>query len=88
MRAAYQPEAFGIVLAPDEMDVAVEVFRMFVRDYDTDERHEHMLGALEKAYEESGRELAGGRRIDMNYLLNAGEIVDQDDEDGGSAVDA
>ena len=89
MRAAYQPEAFGIVLSPDEMDVMVEVFRMHVRDYEVDEQRELMLEAIEEAYAQSGRERAGGRPIGMGFILDAGGTVvidDEDDEDGGAAV--
>lgn len=85
MRAAHQPETYGLVLGAREMDVLVELVRIFVRDFETDELVESMLAELEAVYD---GERAGGRAIDMNYLLNAGEIVDQDDEDGGSAVEA
>lgn len=86
MRVAHQPETFGIALAPVEMDRMVEVFRMHVRDYEVDEMSELMLAEIEKAYEESGRELAGGRTISMEFLLGQSDEDDEDDDGGGVAA--
>lgn len=89
MRAAHQPEAFGVVLDPVEMDRMVEVFRMHVRDYEADELSEQMLVMLEEAYANSGRELAGGRSIDMRFLLGDPDLLELpagEDEEGGTAV--
>jgi len=85
MKAAHQPETYGLVLGAREMDALVEMTRIFVRDFDVPGLMRDMLTELEEVY---AGERAGGRSIDMNYLLNVGEIVDQDDEDSGSAVEA
>lgn len=92
MLASYQPARYGLMLEQREMDVLVEVVRMFVRDYHCDERHTDLLADLEEVY--ANRGAAGGRAIEWPPMLavepgdeNVVDVLEQeDDEDGGGAV--
>lgn len=80
MKAAEIPHHFNVNMEPKEFDELLMIVRIHVRDYDSSELADQLLGALEEA---AGNREAGGQ---IGWTPPGWDEESPEDMDGGALV--